>query len=90
MPSLVPHGDEEKDSDRKRNILKEERTSESKTIDRNQKKRMIKTNAMVCRAVWITDMGYEKKRYKKRGGHINDCKYGEEWKKLVALNIITN
>jgi len=34
-------------------------------LDRNRKKRMIKTNAMECRAVWITDMSYEKKRYKK-------------------------
>ena len=31
-------------------------------LDRNQKKRMIKTNAMKCYAVWITDMGYEKRR----------------------------
>jgi len=26
-------------------------------LDRNQKKRMIKTNAMECHAVWITEMG---------------------------------
>jgi len=34
-------------------------------LDRIQKKRMIKTNAMVCRAVWITDMGCEKRIYKR-------------------------
>jgi len=33
-------------------------------LDRNQKKRMIKSNAMEGHAVWITDMGYEKRRYK--------------------------
>ena len=26
---------------------------------------------MVCRAVWITDMGYEKRKYKKTGGLRN-------------------
>ena len=36
-------------------------------LDRNQKKRLIKTNAMGCHAVWITDMGYEKRKYKKMG-----------------------
>src|SRR6218665_3599398 len=36
-------------------------------LDRNQKKRMIKTNAIECHAVGITDMGYEKRRYKKTG-----------------------
>ena len=36
-------------------------------LDRNQKKRMRKTNAMECHDVWITDMGYEKRRYKKTG-----------------------
>jgi len=34
-------------------------------LDRNQKKRMIKTNAIMCNAVWITDMGYEERRYKR-------------------------
>ena len=34
-------------------------------LDRNQKKRMIKTTAMECHAAWITDMGYENRRYKK-------------------------
>jgi len=28
---------------------------------------MIKTNAMGSHAVWITDMGYEKRKYKKTG-----------------------
>jgi len=50
-------------------------------LDRNQKKRMIKTNAMKCYAVWITDMGYEKRRYKKIGGlrnvHMNTEKNGK-------------
>jgi len=32
---------------------------------------MIKTNAMGCHAVWITDMGYEKRRYKKTAGLRN-------------------
>jgi len=40
-------------------------------LDRNQKKRMIKTKAMECHAVWISDMGYEKRRYKKTGGLRN-------------------
>src|SRR6218665_108306 len=39
---------------------------------------MIKTNAMKCYAVWITDMGYEKRRYKKIGGlrnvHMNSIR----------------
>ena len=35
--------------------------------DRNQKKQMIKTNAFGCHAAWITDMGYEKRRYKRTG-----------------------
>ena len=34
-------------------------------LDRNPKKRMIKTNAMKCHAVWITYVGYEKRRHKK-------------------------
>ena len=46
---------------------------------------------MKCYAVWITDMGYEKRRYKKIGGlrnvHMNTEKNG---KKSVGLNIITN
>jgi len=46
---------------------------------------MIKTNAVVCRAVWITDMGYKKRRYKKTGVNM-----GKNGKKLVGLNIITN
>jgi len=66
----MPHGDYKKVSGRRRTILKEERTSEKK-LDRNQKKRMIKTNGMECLAVWITDIGYEKRRYKKIGGHRN-------------------
>jgi len=37
-------------------------------LDRNKKKRMIKTNAMMGRAVWITDMGCEKRIYKQTGG----------------------
>jgi len=36
---------------------------------------------MKCYAVWITDMGYEKRRYKKIGGlrnvHMNTEKNGE-------------
>ena len=59
-------------------------------LDRNQKKRMIKSNAK-CYAVWITDMGYEKRRNKTIGGlrnvHMNTEKNG---KKSVGLNIITN
>ena len=39
--------------------------------DRDQKKWMIKTNAMECHAEWITNMGYEKRRYKKTGGLRN-------------------
>jgi len=34
-------------------------------LDMNQKERMIKTNAIGRHAVRITDMGYEKRRYKK-------------------------
>jgi len=34
-------------------------------LDRNQKKRMLKTNAIGCHAVWIIDMGYEKRIYKR-------------------------
>ena len=37
-------------------------------LDRNQKKRTIKTNAMECLPVWTTDMGYQIRRYKKTGG----------------------
>ena len=43
-------------------------------LDRNLKKRMIKTNAMEimeCHAVWITDLSYDKRRYKKTGGLRN-------------------
>src|SRR6218665_1065831 len=54
-------------------------------LNRNQKIRMIKTNAMECRAVWITDMGYERRRYKKTGGLIN-MNMEENEKKLVGLN----
>src|SRR6218665_407967 len=35
-------------------------------LDRNPKKWMVKTNAMECRAVWITDMDYEKEDIKRR------------------------
>jgi len=50
---------------------------------------MIKTNAMMGRAVWITDMGCEKRIYKQTGGlwNVNMQKNG---KKSVWLNIITN
>ena len=51
-------------------------------LDRNQKKQMIKTNAMECHAVWITftDMGYGKRRYKKTGGlrNVNMEKNGKK------------
>ena len=40
-------------------------------LDRNQKKRMIKTDAMGCYAVFINDMGFEKRKYKKKGGLRN-------------------
>ena len=42
-------------------------------LGRNQKKLVIKTNAMECQAVWVIDtfMGYEKRRYKKTGGLRN-------------------
>jgi len=51
----------------KRRILIEEEIFSKKKellrgkLDRNQKKRMLKTNAIGCHAVWITDMGYEKR-----------------------------
>ena len=40
-------------------------------LDRNKKKRMIKTIAMECHAAWITYFGYEKTRYKKTGALRN-------------------
>ena len=48
-------------------------------LDRNKKKRMIKTNAIGCHAVWITDMGYETSIYKKVGGlrNVNEEKNGK-------------
>jgi len=46
---------------------------------------MIKTYAVVCRAVWITDMGYTNRRYKKTGLNM-----GKNGKKLVGMKIITN
>ena len=62
----MPHGDYKKDSDRRGDILKVEGTSERKT--RQQSEEMDdKTNAMECHVVWITDMFYEKRRYKKTG-----------------------
>jgi len=55
---------------KRRIVIGEETFSKRKELlrgkpDRNQKKQMIKTNAMGCYAVWITDMGYEKRRYKR-------------------------
>src|SRR6218665_685939 len=49
-------------------------------LDRNQKKRMLKTNAIGCHAVWITDMGYKKRIYKKTGGlrNVNMQKNGKK------------
>jgi len=52
---------------KRRRVIGEETLSTRKELlrgklDRNQKKQ---TNAMKCYAVWITDMGYEKRRYKK-------------------------
>src|SRR6218665_3064349 len=81
---------------KRRIVIGEETFSKRKELlrgklDRNQKKRMIKSNAMKCYAVWITDMGYEKRRNKTIGGlrnvHMNTEKNG---KKSVGLNIITN
>jgi len=47
-------------------------------LDRDQKKRRIETNVMECHAVWITDMGYETRRYKKTGGlNVNKEKNGQ-------------
>jgi len=53
---------------KRRIVIGEETFSKRKELlrgklNRNQKKRMIKTNAKECHAVWITDMGYEKRRY---------------------------
>ena len=64
----------------KRRILIEEEIFSKKKellrgkLDRNQKKRMLKTNAIGCHAVWITDMGYEKRIYKKTGRLRNEKK----------------
>src|SRR6218665_894777 len=63
----------------KRRIVRGEKTFSKKKelprgkLDRNQKKRTIKANAMRCCAVglWIIDLGYEKRRYKKIGGLRN-------------------
>ena len=60
----------------KRRIVIEETFSKRKELlrgklDRNQKKRTIKTKAIECYAAWITDKGYEKRRYKKIGGLRN-------------------
>ena len=70
MSLQMPHEDEKKDSDRRRDILKEERTSERKTRQESEETND-KINAMICHAVWITDNGYGKRRYKKTGGLIN-------------------
>jgi len=58
-------------------------------LDRNQKKRIIKGNAMDCHALWITDMGYERRRHKKTGclRNVNVEKNGG---KIVRLSIKTN
>src|SRR6218665_1404492 len=63
----------------RRDILEEKKLLRGK-LDRNQKKRMIRTNAMVCRAVWITYMGCEKRIYKKTGGlrNVNMHKNGKK------------
>jgi len=42
-------------------------TSERKTRQESEETDD-KTNAMGCHAIWITYMGYEKRRYKKTGG----------------------
>jgi len=61
---------------KRRMEIGEETVSERKDLlrgklDRNQKKRMIKTDAMGCYAVFINDMGFEKRKYKKTGGLRN-------------------
>ena len=61
---------------KRRIVIGEETFSKRKELlrgklDRNQKKWIIKTNAMECHAIWITDMGYEKRRYKKTRGLRN-------------------
>src|SRR6218665_3190060 len=68
-----------KNSDRRRDILKEKRISERETRQKSEETDD-KTNAMVCRAVWITDMSCKKRIYKKTGGL--KCEYAEEWKKI--------
>jgi len=70
-------------------VIGEETFSKTKELlrgrlDRNQKKWMINTNIMECHALWITDMGYQKRRYRKK------CEYGAEYKKSAGLNIITH
>ena len=55
-------------------------------LDRNQQKRKIKASAMECHAVCITDMSYEKRRYKR--SEALKCEYGEEWRKSAGLNIL--
>jgi len=47
----MPHGDEKKDSDRRRETFSKRKELMRKKLDRNLKKRMIKTNAMGCHAV---------------------------------------
>ena len=44
---------------------------------------------MECYGVWIADMGYEKRRYKKTEG-IRNVNMDKNGKKSVELDIITN
>ena len=75
---------------KKRILIGEEIFSKRKELlrgklDRNQKKRMLKINAIGCHAVWITGMGYEKRRLE----GLRNVNVQKNGRKSVALNIIT-
>jgi len=70
---------------KRRIVIRQETFSKRKELlrgklDRIQKKRMIKTNATGCHAVWITciHVGYDNRRYKKTGGLRNVNKIMEK------------
>src|SRR6218665_4182161 len=80
----MPQRNLKKNSNRKRSILKEERTFERKS-KQNIEDTYDKDTDMECGDVWSRNMDNEEIRYKKT--RLLKCGLGEEWRKSVGQNI---
>src|SRR6218665_837123 len=81
----MPQRNYKKNSNRKRSILKEERTFERKS-KQNIEDTDDKDTDMECGAVWSRNMDNEERRHKEEL-RLLKCGLGEEWRKSAGQNI---